>query len=285
MQHDYQTIAEAIQFLDRNFQRQPSLAEVAESAGLTEFHFQRMFRRRVGISPKRFLQFATARYIRERLAHDRPLIEAMLDAGVSGPGRLHDLTVNVYAVTPAELRQRGAGVEIRHGFADSPLGECHVAATARGLCALRFVDEDGRAPRIAELRHDWPSARLSRDDDHAARLAGRVFARGGRAARERPALDLVGTNFQLRVWEALLRIPSGMIVTYGDLAANLGLPAAARAVGTAVGRNPVSVLIPCHRVLRETGALGGYRWGLDRKRVLLAWEGARRAEAVNTAIA
>jgi AraC family transcriptional regulator of adaptative response/methylated-DNA-[protein]-cysteine methyltransferase len=260
---DYERVERAIRFLDEHHTEQPSLACVAGAAGLSEAHFQRLFKRWAGVSPKRFLQYATAEHARQLLCDSRPVLEAALDAGLSGPGRLHDLTVNVHAMTPGEMRRAGAGTTIRYGNHATPFGRCFLARTERGVCALRFGDG------IAEERARWPAAEFVRDDAATAEDAARVF-RGGAIS-----LDLHGTNFQIRVWEALLRIPVGSVTSYGALARRIERPGAARAVGRAVGSNRIAVLIPCHRVLRETGAFGGYRWGLERKRALLAWESSR----------
>jgi AraC family transcriptional regulator of adaptative response/methylated-DNA-[protein]-cysteine methyltransferase len=260
---DYQRVERAIRFLDEHHTEQPSLPRVAAAAGLSESHFQRLFKRWAGVSPKRFLQYATAEHARQLLLDSRPVLEAALDAGLSGPGRLHDLTVNVHAMTPGEIRQGGAGTTVRYGLHDTPFGHCFLARTERGVCALRFGDG------LAEERARWPAAEFVRDDAATAEVAARAFAGGA------ISLDLHGTNFQIRVWEALLRIPTGSVTSYGALARRIERPGAARAVGRAVGSNHIAVLIPCHRVLRETGAFGGYRWGLERKRALLACESSR----------
>lgn len=286
MPSDYDRVARAIRFLDENFQDQPRLADAARAIGMSEFHFQRLFRRWAGISPKRFLQLVTAEFVRSRLDARGDMLDATLDAGLSGAGRLHDLTVNVYAATPMQLRDGGRGLEIRFGLADSPLGRVLVGQTSRGLCDLQFVDGSSAAAAIAALRKRWPLAAMMRDDVNAQRVVRLAFRNSvGRGQPSRLMLELKGTNFQIRVWEALLRIPSGSVATYSDIAAAVGAPSATRAVGTAVGQNPIALLIPCHRVLRETGALGGYRWGLERKRLLLGWEAARAANANAAAVA
>lgn len=272
---DYTRIERAIRFLEAHAREQPDLDTVAAAAGLSPHHFQRLFRRWAGISPKRFVQFLTAGHARELLAHRRSALDAALATGLSGGGRLHDLMVNVYAATPGELRERGAGLAIRYGFAPTPFGECLIARTERGICHLAFVAEGRRAAQD-ELTARWPQARFARAADTAA-LARRLFAPNGRAGRPL-ALHLHGTNFQIRVWEALVRIPAGAAVCYEDLAAAIGAPAATRAVASAVAANPVAVLIPCHRVIRKTGAFGDYHWGGTRKRALLAWEAAHTAD-------
>lgn len=269
---DFARISQAIEFLDVHVGAQPSLDAVAQHVGLSPSHLQRLFRGMTGLSPKRFLQFATAAYVRGLLSESKPLLEASLLAGLSSPSRLHEVVVHADAVSPGALRRRGAGVRVRFGVHASPLGAALVARTGRGLCALSFSEAPETA--VAELHARWPLASFEEDVAATRAVIDWMF---GPTPRPSPLqLHLSGTNFQLRVWEALLRIPDGAVASYGDVARALGLPAgAARAVGTAIGANPVAVLIPCHRVLRDTGAFGGYRWGLSRKRTLLAWEAAR----------
>ena len=272
MEPDYVRIEKAIRFLDGNFRRQPELAEVAAAVGLSDYHFQRLFRRWAGVSPKRFLQFLTAEYARDLLADSWTVLDAAYEAGLSGPGRLHDLMVTVDGVTPGEARRGGEGVSIRHGVHPSPFGDFLLAATDRGVCALTFLDDEGLDAALEGVAARWPGAGLHEDPASTAPLAERIFAGG-----ERVPLHLEGTNFQIRVWEALLRVPGGTVVTYERIAASLGSPGAVRAVGTAVGRNPIAYAIPCHRVIRKTGAFGEYRWGAARKRAMLGWEAARRS--------
>lgn len=276
---DYQRVASAIRFLDERFREQPSLETVAASVGLSVSHFQRLFRRWAGVSPKRFLQFATLAHAREMLRESRPLLATSFEAGLSGPGRLHDLFVSAEGVTPGEFKAAGAGVLVRHGTAPTRFGDALLGFTDRGLCGLRFLDPSaGRDAALAleELRGEWPRAKLIRDDEGAAAIAASIF---GRRRGAGVALHLRGTNFQLRVWEALLRIPPGAVSSYQDVAEGAGARRAVRAVGSAIGRNPVAWVIPCHRVIRKTGAFGAYRWGSDRKRVMLAYEAAMRETA------
>ena len=273
---DYARIADAIRFLDEAGEGQPSLDEVAARMGLSPFHAQRLFKRFAGVSPKRFLQFATAKAAKRRLVDARTVLDTTYDVGLSSPGRLHDLLVSVEAVTPGEVRRRGAGLTLRYGTHDTPFGTACLTTSERGIVRLSFqVPED---EELAALHRAWPGARLERDDPTTAPLIERIFARRDGDDRPLPLL-LSGTNLQIRVWEALLRIPEGAVVSYGSLAAALDRPTAARAVASAVGANPVAYLIPCHRVLRATGALGGYRWGPERKRVLLAAELSRSRPA------
>lgn len=278
-QDDYDRIERAIAYLSRDWRRQPSLEEVAEHVGLSGFHFQRLFGRWVGISPKRFLQFLTKEHAKALLAESRSVMEAAWEAGLSGPSRLHDLMLVTEAVTPGELRSGGEGLGISWGLHPSPFGQCLLAATDRGVCALRFTRVAG-SPRdpgeaLAWLRALWPRATVRQDEGRTAGIARRVFAF---PAAERAAplhLHVRGTNFQIKVWEALLQIPFGRVASYGDLARRLGMPRASRAVGGAVGANPVPYLIPCHRVIRESGEIGNYGEGPARKRAILAWEAAR----------
>ncbi len=273
MDRDYRRIEEAIRYLDENFRRQPELREIADRIGLSEYHFQRLFRRWAGVSPKRFLQFLTAGYARELLRSSRSVLDAAFEAGLSGAGRLHDLTVNVHAATPGELKHRGAGLTIRYGFHPSPFGTSLLATTPRGICALFFLEGDDREGALGELRGLWEEAQLLQDQEGTAPLAEAVFSTDPR--RKHLTLFLQGTNFQIKVWEALLRLPPGTAATYGQLAGRVGAPGAARAVGRAVGSNPVSFLIPCHRIIRQSGILGEYRWGSARKKAILGWEAAR----------
>jgi len=274
---DGERVERAIRYLEANRCEQPGLSDVAASAGLSEHHFQRLFQRWAGVSPKRFLQFLTAEHARRLLDGSRSVLDAAWDAGLSGPGRLHDLTVNVHALTPGEMKRRGEGVVVRYGFHGSPFGECLLAVTERGICGLAFVVDGGREDALDHLRRRWPMAERRRDDRATRVTAERVFADGQVGL----ALDVRGTNFQIRVWEALLRVPEGALTTYAGLARGVGAPKAARAVGSAVARNPISFLIPCHRVIRSTGAFGNYRWGTARKKAIVGWEAAR-AERSNS---
>lgn len=274
--NDYQLVEQAIHFLDRNAGRQPELREVAASVGLSEFHFQRLFQRWAGVSPKRFLQFQTAQEAKHVLQETGDLLEASYQAGLSGPGRLHDLIVNVEAVTPGEYKRRGAGLEIAWGVHASPFGDCLLALTARGVCALEFLQPESEDDALARLRAVWENARLQHAPQVTAPVAARIF-RAGTKQQAPLALLVKGTNFQIKVWEALLRVPAGRITTYAGLAHSLGRPRAARAVGGAIAANHIGYLIPCHRVIRSTGAFGEYRWGAQRKRILLSRELAQAA--------
>lgn len=270
---DYARIERAIRFVEANRQRQPELSEVAASVHLSEFHFQRLFSRWAGISPKRFLQFLTKEDAKRRLQASASVLEAALGSGLSGPGRLHELLVDCEAVTPGEVGRRGEGLEIRYGVHASPFGECLLASTPRGVCALRFVGPAGPKAELDALACEWPRARWTRDPDRTGALARQAFT--GVASRAGALrLHLRGTNFQLKVWEALLAVPQGSLTTYAAIARAIGHPGAARAVGSATGRNPIALLIPCHRVLRSAGDIAGYRWGAARKQAILACEAA-----------
>ena len=264
---DYRRIAEAIGFIDGHVKEQPSLDDVADAVGLSPHHFHRLFRRWAGTTPKRFLQLLTLEDAKRRLAESRSVLRASYDVGLSGPSRLHDLFVTLEGVTPGEYANGGAGVRVTWGAAPTPFGTALIGSTERGVCHLSFVDE--AEPDGASIAEEWPGARLERDDAAARTVADAIFA------GDRPPLHVRGTNFQLQVWQALLRIPRGHVAAYSDVAAGLGRPRAVRAVAGAVARNRVAWLIPCHRVIRKVGAAGGYRWGTERKRAMLAWESAR----------
>jgi AraC family transcriptional regulator, regulatory protein of adaptative response / methylated-DNA-[protein]-cysteine methyltransferase len=273
---DYLRVEKAIQYLEENYRDQPDLGQVAERVGLSEYHFQRLFRRWAGVSPKRFLQFLTAEHARRMLEESSTVLEAAYAAGLSGPGRLHDLMVSLYALTPGEIRTGGAGVVIHHGVHGTPFGRALLAATERGVCALSFIDEErGIDAALADLRERWPGADLQEDPARTESYAERIFGASGAESATPLPLVVRGTNFQVKVWEALLELETGEVTTYERLAESVGAPRAVRAVGTAVGRNPIAFLIPCHRVIRKSGAFGQYRWGASRKRAMLGWESAR----------
>lgn len=268
---DYDRVAQAIDYLRDRADQQPQLEEVADHIGLSPFHFQRLFTHWAGVSPKRFLQFLTVEHAKSLLHADNSVLAATYATGLSSPSRLHDLFVATEAVTPGEYKSGGAGIEILHGFTESPFGRCLVATTARGIVALAFTSDEDEAS--GALRDTWFGAELHRDDAVADRVAATVFA-GAERTGEPLRLLLRGTNFQIRVWRALLDIPFGGIATYGSVAETVCTGEAARAVGNAVGANPIAYLIPCHRVIRAGGEPGGYRWGTRRKKNMLGWEQA-----------
>ena len=272
---DYQRIEAAIRFIEENTQAQPGLEEIAEHLNLSKFHFQRMFTRWAGISPNRFLRYLTLSNAKTLLRESSSILDVALDAGLSGPSRLHDLFVDLEAVTPGEFRSGGRGVEIRYGFHPGPFGKMFLAASERGLCGLAFLSPATETDTLAEFRARWPNAEIRLAQKETARIAAKLFGTGG-SSIEKITLHAMGTNFQVRVWEALLKIPAGTTCTYQDIAETIGSPKAHRAVGSAIGHNPVGWLIPCHRVIRKNGAFGEYHWGATRKRALLAWEAARQ---------
>jgi AraC family transcriptional regulator of adaptative response/methylated-DNA-[protein]-cysteine methyltransferase len=274
--NDYERIADVIHYLDEHHTTQPDLDTLAGLLGLSPFHFHRLFTSWAGVTPKDFLQCLTLERVKESLRRGDSVLNAALDAGLSGPGRLHDLCVNLEAASPGEMKSGGACRTVRGGVADSPFGICLVAESPRGLCHLSFVEAGSCEAAWDELQAEWPNAQLRRDDTHARRVARRIFTPpAGRSPRPRIRAFVRGTVFQVRVWRALLRVEPGRLVTYGRLAAAVGNPGGARAVGSAVAQNPLAYLIPCHRVIRETGVIGEYRWGGIRKRALVAWEAAR----------
>lgn len=272
---DYERIARAIAYLQHHAAAQPDLATVARHVHLSEFHFQRLFLRWAGVSPKRFLQHLTLEDAKARIARCGSLTEALAGSGLSGPARLHDLFVALEAMTPGEHRSGGTGLHIAFGFHESPFGCALIAFTQRGICALRFVERSDERIARELLRDEWAQARLTLDPIRAGAIGKRIFGPLSARAGKPLALLVRGTNFQLQVWRALLEIPAGALASYGDIAARIGSPRSARAVGAAVGANPIAYLIPCHRVIRESGHLGGYRWGAARKAAILGWEAAR----------
>jgi AraC family transcriptional regulator, regulatory protein of adaptative response / methylated-DNA-[protein]-cysteine methyltransferase len=278
---DYERIEQAIHYLQDNHLEQPELHDVAESAGLSEYHFQRLFQRWAGISPKRFLQYLTAEHARELLAQSRSVLSVSFESGLSGGGRLHDLFVQLHAVTPGEQKAQGAGLVISYGVHDSPFGSCMIAVTDRGVCGLSFLEGDDveGTSALSDLRARWSGATLVQGDAATRDTARRIF--GVLPANPAAPLSVLvkGTNFQVKVWEALLRIPAGQVASYEDVAASIGSATALRAVGSAVARNPIAYLIPCHRVIRKSGVLGEYHWGPVRKKAMLVWESAHAEEA------
>ena len=270
---DYERVARAIEFLRRNAASQPDLTAVARHLHLSGHHFQRLFTRWAGVSPKRFVQYLTVEHAKLRLGATSGVLELACAVGLSGPGRLHDLFVTLEAMSPGEYKAGGAGLAIRYGVHESPFGAALLAVTARGICGLHFLD--GAVDGMERLRHDWPGAELRQDRDGTAPVFERLFRPFSSQPGRPLALLVKGSNFQVKVWRALLELPFGSLATYGHVAGRIGAPGSARAVGTAIGANPIAWLIPCHRVIRETGLLGGYRWGPDRKAAMLGWEAAR----------
>jgi AraC family transcriptional regulator of adaptative response/methylated-DNA-[protein]-cysteine methyltransferase len=307
--NDYERIAQVIRFLDARHVEQPDLTTLARRAGLSPFHFHRLFAMWAGVTPKDFLQCLTLAHAKELLREGTPILDVALESGLSGPGRLHDLCVNLEAASPGELKSGGTGWTISSGFADSPFGKCLIAKSPRGICHLSFVKKEKTS--LAELQNDWQRAKFKRDDSAAARLTAIIFSlsppkrgegrgegnliqkqsasspqpspplgrRGSQPAQPALRAFVRGTPFQVRVWRALLQIQPGTLTSYGRLANAIDRPTAARAVGAAVGQNPLAYLIPCHRVIRETGVIGDYHWGPIRKRAIIAWESVQASDA------
>ncbi|MEL7277209.1 MAG: bifunctional helix-turn-helix domain-containing protein/methylated-DNA--[protein]-cysteine S-methyltransferase [Pseudomonadota bacterium] len=266
----YDLMAAALRYLEDRAPEQPTLEDVAAAIGYSPTHFQRTFSQWVGVSPKRYVQYLTLDHARQRLQDRFTVLDTAMESGLSGPGRLHDLFVRWEAMTPGEYAKGGADLVIHTGWFDSPFGEVLAMGTARGLCGMAFSAETGREAALEDMRSRWPNATYEEAPEALAPWVTAAFSAGGEAR-----LVLLGGPFQIKVWEALLRIPSGHLTTYSEIARHVGNPKAVRAVGTAVGRNPISWLIPCHRALRKSGGLGGYHWGLPVKRAMLAYEAAR----------
>ena len=271
---DYELVRRAIAFLSGTWAEQPSLDRLAEHLGLSPAHTQKLFKRWCGLSPKEFVQAVTVDHARGLLEGSASVLDAAYQVGLSGGSRLHDLFVSHEAMTPGDYKRRGAGLELAYGFHSSPFGEALLIASERGLAGLAFVDEDKgqtRQDALADMMQRWPKAHYAEATARTAPYARQIF--GWETSRDRPVrLVMIGTDFDVRVWEALLKIPMGRAVSYTDIARHIGAPTAQRAVGSAVGRNPISFVVPCHRVLRGDGSLGGYHWGVTRKRALIGWE-------------
>jgi AraC family transcriptional regulator of adaptative response/methylated-DNA-[protein]-cysteine methyltransferase len=276
MSTEYLRIEKAINYLEQHFQDQPSLQELAEHLNMSPFHFQRVFKRWAGISPKRFIQFLTIDYAKKMLDENRSVLDATYEAGLSSPGRLHDLFVTIDGVTPGEFKTKGIGIEIVYGIHSSPFGECLLAITERGICGLIFMTDKGLGEALADLQSQWEQARLRESSQTTKPFLDQIFPSSLGYGRRSVRLFLKGTNFQIKVWEALLRIPQGFVCSYEEIAGYLGKPTAARAVGNAVAANPVAYIIPCHRVIRKIGAIGDYRHGTTRKKAMIGWEAAQR---------
>ncbi len=274
----YHYIAAAIEFIREHHRSQPDLATIARHVHLSEFHFQRLFTKWAGISPKRFLQYLTVDYAKSRLLESTSLLTLTSEVGLSSPGRLHDWFVHLDAMSPGEVKQGGTGIRIQYGLHPTPFGPCLLATTPRGICTLQFTPTLDPDWPLTVLTHEWPQADLVKDPQSTGALCQRIFGSDPDRDPLAPPINLhiKGTNFQIQVWRALLSIPFGQLTTYKGVAETVGRPQAARAVGTAIGLNPVAILIPCHRVLRQSGELGGYRWGLTRKCALLGWEASQR---------
>jgi AraC family transcriptional regulator of adaptative response/methylated-DNA-[protein]-cysteine methyltransferase len=272
--YNYEKIAKAIAFISENAKKQPSLFEVAEEVSISQFHFQRMFTEWAGVSPKKFLQYITADYLKEKIKESTNLVELAESAGLSSQSRVYDLFTGIEAVTPQEYKTGGKGLQIHYGFHPTPFGECFIAVTERGICAMAFVDEFTKDHQLILLGKKWHFASIEVNQTITENYIHKIFS-PHLSSLDRLPLLVQGTNFQLKVWEALLTIPQGAVTTYQQIANSIGNPKAVRAVGTAVGDNPIAFLIPCHRVIRKEGILGEYRWGSLRKKALIGWEAAK----------
>jgi AraC family transcriptional regulator of adaptative response/methylated-DNA-[protein]-cysteine methyltransferase len=276
---DYARIRDALQFVTDRAKRQPSIEEIAEHVGLSPSHFHHLFKRWAGITPKAFLQAVTIDHARRLLRDNASVLDASLELGLSGPGRLHDLFVTQEAMTPGEYKTGGRGLALTYGFHPSPFGEALAVVAPRGLAGLGFVDAAGREAALADMQRRWPQATFLRDQLATAPYVHRAFDPDLWRPEQPLRIVLIGSDFEMRVWRTLLGVPLGTATSYASLAARIGKPGAARAVGAAVGRNPISFVVPCHRVMGSTGALTGYHWGLARKQAIIGWEAGRIAGA------
>jgi AraC family transcriptional regulator of adaptative response/methylated-DNA-[protein]-cysteine methyltransferase len=272
---DFERIEKVIQYIEENFQQQPELNTIAEHVGLSEFHLQRLFKGWVGISPKRFLQYLTKEHAKTLLRQSENVLSVTYHSGLSGPGRLHDLFVSCEAVTPGEYKLLGEGLRIYYGIHHTPFGKCMIAKTERGICGLFFLRDNNKDKYVQRLNHDWPAAMIEENPLKTSSTVDQIFQLNSWQKNKPISLFVQGTNFQIKIWEALLKIPMGNVVAYEDVAKFVGQPKAVRAVGSAVSRNPVSFLIPCHRVIRKYGDFGNYQGGTARKKAILAWEMTR----------
>jgi AraC family transcriptional regulator of adaptative response/methylated-DNA-[protein]-cysteine methyltransferase len=275
-QLNYTRIAEAITYIQNNFTRQPSLEEVAKEINMSPYHFQKMFTDWAGVSPKKFLQYITVQHARAILKLEgKTVFDASFETGLSGTGRLHDLFVSIEGMTPGEYKQGGKYLTIHYSFAETPFGQVLIASTYKGICYMAFADEADKA--FEALQQNFPNASFKQITDTLQQQALYIFSHNDRAQLDIIKLHLKATPFQLKVWELLLKIPEGALSTYGNIARQMDAPNASRAVGTAIGKNPVAFLIPCHRVIQSTGLVGGYHWGNVRKASIIGWEAARTA--------
>jgi AraC family transcriptional regulator of adaptative response/methylated-DNA-[protein]-cysteine methyltransferase len=274
---DYERVRRIIAFISERWRDQPSLEAMAEHVGLSTTHVHHLFRRWCGLTPKAFLQAITLDNAKALLVDSASVLDATYEVGLSGPGRLHDLFVTHEAMTPGDFKTGGAGLTLRFGFHPSPFGEAILVATERGLAGLGFVDDSDREAALADMKARWPKAEYVEDQAATAPLARRIFDPLAWQQEQPLRVVLIGTDFEVRVWQTLLRIPLGRATTYSEIANRVGKPSAARAVGAAVGKNPISFVVPCHRVLGRSGALTGYHWGLTRKQAILGWEAGRLA--------
>ena len=275
LSENYYRIERALEFLHENFRRQPTLKEIAASAYMSEYHFQRIFSNWVGISPKRFLQFLSKEYAIQLLEESRNMLDITFQTGLSSPGRLHDLILVTEAVTPGEYKSKGEGIEISCGFHSTPFGEGFLSLTDRGICGFTFVQNKDRQKSLNDLKKKWKYAKIKEDEAKTKQVIAQIFTREKNTKPAPLHLFLQGSNFQLKVWQALLSIPPGGAASYESVAKYIGEPKAQRAVGNAVGSNPIAFIIPCHRVIRKIGEFGNYASGKARKMAILGWEASR----------
>lgn len=272
---NYYRIEKAIQYLAGNFKQQPDLEIIASQLNLSKYHFQRIFKDWAGVTPSQFLRYLTVEYAKEKLKQSQSLLVTALDSGLSSPGRLHDLFVTFEAMTPGEFKLAGQGLEIYYGHHPTPFGRCLIAVTERGICSLRFLPMEDDGAILADLMGEWPRATFHESKGKTAEVIERIFAPVEHQDLQKLKLLLKGTNFQVRVWQGLLEIPAGMLMSYVDLAKSLGMPSSTRAVAGSVARNPIAYLIPCHRVIKKVGEIHRYRWGEARKKAMIGWEAAK----------
>jgi AraC family transcriptional regulator of adaptative response/methylated-DNA-[protein]-cysteine methyltransferase len=274
---DYDIVRRAIAHIRGHWRSQPSVEAIAEAAGVTATELHHLFRRWAGITPKAFLQALTLDSARQMLRDSASVLDTAYEVGLSGPGRLHDLFVTHEAMSPGEWKSGGEGLTISYGLHPCPFGTALIMAAPRGLCGLAFADAGKEKTVLADMRRRWPKAKYAEDLSVTAPLAQRIFDRECWRTERPLRVVLIGTDFEVRVWETLLRIPMGRAASYSDIAGALGAPKAARAVGAAVGKNPIAFVVPCHRVIGKSGELTGYHWGVTRKRAMLGWEAGRIA--------
>ncbi len=272
---DYEYVRRAIAFISGHWLDHPSTEEIAEAVGVSATYLHHLFRRWAGLTPKAFMQAITLDHARQLLRNSNTVLDTAYEVGLSGPGRLHDLFVIHEAMTPGEYRQGGEGITIRYAWHLSPFGQALVMVTDRGLCGLAFADEGEEVAMLEDMTRRWPRASYLEDREVTGVIAARIFDPAGWHREQPLRVVLIGTDFEVRVWETLLRIPLGRASTYSDIAGHIGKPKAARAVGAAIGKNPISFVVPCHRVLGRSGALTGYHWGLTRKQAMLGWEAGK----------
>lgn len=278
MTREYSLIEKAIQYIENNFQSQPELEAIAGHLNISPFHLQRTFKEWVGISPKRFLQFLTIDHARNLLRESRSVLDATFDSGLSSPGRMHDLFISIDAVTPGEFKQLGCGLEISYGIHSSPFGDCVIAVTGRGLCFMGFYSDTLHDDFLEDMKGRFPQACFSENPQKTKPYFDTIFS--SNPDNRKLTLFLKGTNFQVKVWEALLKIPEGRVCSYSDISKIIGSPKANQAVGNAVGANPISYLIPCHRVIQNMGIIGNYHWGSARKKAMLLWESEKSKQEI-----